>query len=64
MLQVEDGYQMAVDELIGLELQLLKAKTTRLRTYGQIDVSNNAVKINGLKAKIRNLKNFVEMVGG
>jgi hypothetical protein len=64
MIQVEDGYEAVIDQLIGLERQLLKAQSTKIRTYGQVDISSSAVKINGLKAKIKNLKNFVKMVGG
>ncbi len=64
ILQVEDGCYEVITQIIALKIQLMKAEKNKVHTYGQVDISNDAVRVNNLKEKIKNLQNFVKKVRG
>jgi len=64
ILNPQDASEMAIDDLISLQIQMLDLKLRYKKAVSKIDRSNHAIKINNLRRQIETMTKWKDSLGG
>jgi len=64
ILNAQDAGEMAIDDLISLQIQILDLKLRYKKAVSKIDRSNYAIKINNLRRQIETMTTWKDSLNG